>query len=107
VTVFGYLVKVNAEPNSFAPKMVSAHACEMSEQIHCTTQCRNTEDHELSNTCFEKLHYLLVISYSIAVEVILLTNIMHVAKMKTFSDFICWLELTYCVWCTIEIYFIA
>jgi len=58
------MVKVNVETNSFTLKMVLAHACEMSEQIHCTMQRRNSEDHELNNTCFEKLQYHLLISYS-------------------------------------------
>jgi len=89
---FGYLVKMNAEPNTFTLKMMSAHDCEMSKQIHCTTQRRNSEDHELNNTCFEKLQYHLLISYSNAHEVILLPNIMHIAKMKTFPNYICWLE---------------
>ena len=62
MTEFGYLVKVNAETNSFTLKMVSAHAHELSEQIHCTTQCRNAEDFEMDNTCFDKLQYHLLIS---------------------------------------------
>jgi len=55
-------VKVNAEPKSFTLKMVSAHACEMSEQIRCSTQCRNPEDCALNNTCFEKFQFHLLIS---------------------------------------------
>ena len=78
VTDFGYLVKVNAETNSFTLKLVSAHACEKSEHIHCSIQCRNPEDLELNNSCFEKLQYHLLISYSNANDVILLTNIMHI-----------------------------
>jgi hypothetical protein len=95
VTEFSYLVKVNAETNSFTLKMVSAHTRELSEQIHRTTKCRNPEDFEMDNTCFDKLQYHLLISFSDAFEVMLLTNVMHGAIMKTSSNFICWLELTY------------
>jgi hypothetical protein len=68
--------------------MVAAHASEISEQRRYPTQCRNPEDHELNNTSFEQLNYHLLISYSCMLVVILLTNIMHVTKMKTFF-FIC------------------
>jgi len=48
---------MNAEPNSFTLKMVSVNAGELSEQIHCTMQCRNTEDCELNNTALKSFSF--------------------------------------------------